>query len=88
MRRRVLTSLAAGFAITLLILALEAHRHNDFVALLQYPGFLAAAEIWGVHSDNYGMLVVLVLVNTLVYGLLVFAASMLIHLGRKASSRY
>lgn len=55
-RRLVLTSLAAGFAITLLIFALEAHRHNDFVSLLQYPGFLAAVEIWCLHCDSYGVL--------------------------------
>ena len=83
-RRRVLISSAAGITISLLLFALEAHHHNDAVMLLQSPGFLTAAEIWGIHSGGQGFLPVMLLVNTLVYSLLVFAAWMMIRPVRKA----
>ena len=81
--RRLLLSSALGFAITLVLLGLEAHRHNDTLMLLETPGFFTAAAIWGVHSDNYGVLPVALLVNTVVYALIAFAAWTLIHLVRK-----
>ena len=69
--KRILLSAIAGFAISVVLLALEAHRHDDDVMLLQYPGLFAAAEIWGVHSGSRRFLPVMLLVNTLVYGFIV-----------------
>jgi hypothetical protein len=82
-RKRLLLSAVAGFALTILLLALEAHRHNQIVALLEYPGVLAAIAIFGVNGGSSWFLPVMLFANTAVYGVFIFTAWMLVHVMRK-----
>ena len=52
LRKRLFLASAAGFSLSVLLAALEALRHRDIWMILQFPGFLAGASIWGVHSGG------------------------------------
>ena len=45
---------------------------RDFLILLQCPGFIVAASIWGVHAGGNFLLLVMGSVNAVVYGLIAF----------------
>ena len=66
---------AAGFSLSVLLAALEALRHRDVWMILQLPGFLVGASIWGVHSGGDTFEIVMVLINGLLYSLLLLLAS-------------
>lgn len=63
--------------ISALLLAIEAAPFHDlldrdFLIILQFPGFIIAASIWGVHAGGNFFLLVMVSVNAVVYGLIAF----------------
>jgi hypothetical protein len=45
---------------------------RDFLIILQLPGFITAASIWGVHAGGDFFLLVMVSVNAVAYGLIAF----------------
>ena len=45
---------------------------RDFLIILQCPGFIIAASIWGVHAGGIFFVLVMGSVNAVVYGLIAF----------------
>ena len=63
--------------ISALLLAMQAAPFHgfldrDFLIILQLPGFITAASIWGVHAGGNFFLLVMVSVNAVAYGLIAF----------------
>ncbi len=61
--------------ISALLLAMQAapvDLDRDFLLMLQCPGFIVAASIWGIHAGGIFFLLVMVSVNAAVYGLIAF----------------
>jgi len=90
LRRRVKFASVTGVFLSALLLALMlAPLHDlldrDFLIILQYPGFVLAASIWGVHAGGNLFLVVVGAVNAIVYGLIAFG---LFSLGGRPHSAY
>ena len=82
--KRVFVAAAAGFSFSAVLAVLEATRHLDVLMILQLPGFLFGAFIWGVHSGGNSFEVVLVLVNGVIYSaLLLIAVRVVIRLKHK-----
>ncbi len=72
--RQFFLASAVGFSLSVLLAVLEALRHHEVLMILQFPGFLAGASIWGVHSGGYAFEAVMVVVNGVLYSLLFFMA--------------
>jgi hypothetical protein len=66
-QKSALIPFSAGFAFSVLLAVLEALRHRDIWMILQLPGFLAGASIWGVHSGGDSFEIVMVVVNGILY---------------------
>jgi hypothetical protein len=81
MKRRLVLACAIGFVISVLLATFEDRRHSDVWMILQLPGLLAGASIWGVHSGGYSFEAVMVIVDTIVYSFLVLLASGLVRFG-------
>jgi hypothetical protein len=73
-RKLFFAAFGAGMAISITLTRLEASHYTNFVAMLQMPGFLAGALIWGVHSGGAWFEALMLSVNAAVYGvsLLIF----------------
>jgi hypothetical protein len=69
-QKSALFPFSTGFAFSVLLAVLEALRHRDIWMILQLPGFLAGASIWGVHSGGNGFEIVMVVVNGILYSAL------------------
>ena len=69
-QKSALLPFSAGFAFAVLLAILEALRHWDIWMILQLPGFLAGAYIWGVHSGGSSFEIVMVVVNGILYSTL------------------
>jgi hypothetical protein len=82
-RKRFLFAFAIGFGLSALLAALEALRHRDTWMILQLPGFLFGASIWGVHSGGNSFEAVMVIVNGVTYGFLFLIAWGLVRLAHK-----
>ena len=64
-----------GVFISALLLAMQVapmDLDRDFLIMLQSPGFIIAASIWGIHAGGIFFLLVMVIVNAAVYGLIAF----------------
>jgi hypothetical protein len=88
LRRRVLTSLTASILAAVLLLAVERATNSKALFALQFPGFLVAASIWGIHSGPENPVtgyMVSCAANALVYWPIAFGLSFLFR--RKGSSR-
>ncbi len=78
-----------GFSISVLLAMYEAVRlrgpaqHPLWVMILQAPGFLVGASIWGVHSGGNAFEVVMVFVNGIVYSSLLLVVWQLVKLAGK-----
>ncbi|HKO05147.1 MAG TPA: hypothetical protein VJW51_10375 [Candidatus Acidoferrales bacterium] len=83
LQKRLLTAFAAGFGLSVLLAALEALRGRYVWEILQAPGFIAGASIWGVHSGGNRFEAVMVVVNGVVYSFLLLIARWLVRLAQK-----
>lgn len=83
LRKRLFLASAAGFSLSVLLAALEALRHRDIWMILQFPGFLAGASIWGVHSGGNSFEAVMVVVDGVTYSFLFLVACGLVRLAQK-----
>jgi len=65
LHKRLFLASAAGFSLSILLAIMEALHHRDIWMILQLPGFLVGASIWGVHSGGNTFEAVMVAVNGL-----------------------
>jgi hypothetical protein len=84
--KRLFLASAAGFGLSVLLAALEALGHRELWMILQSPGFLIGASIWGVHSGGNSFEVVMVVVNGVIYSFLFLIAWRLVRLAHKAAN--
>jgi hypothetical protein len=82
-KESILPVAAVGFSLSVLLAALEALHHRDVWMILQLPGFLVGASIWGVHSGGYTFEIVMVLINGILYSLLLLFSWSILHVRRK-----
>jgi hypothetical protein len=83
--KRIFIAFVAGLTFSALLLVLEGRTVAGLRyiwGMLQIPGFIVGASIWGVHSGGNGFLAVMVLVNGFVYGFLLFVIWGLLRLAR------
>jgi hypothetical protein len=83
LRKRFFHAFVAGFSFSVLLASLEALHHSDVWMILQLPGFLVGASIWGVHSGGNTFEFVMVLIDGLLYSLLLLFAWSVFHMTRK-----
>lgn len=83
LQKRLIRASAAGLSLSVLLAVLEALHARDIWMVLQLPGFLAGASIWGVHSGGYSFEAVMVVVNGVIYSVLFLIAAALVRLAHK-----
>ena len=69
-QKSALFPFSAGFVFSVLLAVLNALHPRDIWMILQLPGFLAGASIWGVHSGGDSFEIVMVVVNGILYSVL------------------
>ena len=86
MSKPLLLSGALGFMLSGGLLAMEYLDRHDVWLILQSPGFIASASIWGVHGDQsggYRFLALMVGINWVAYSILFLIAFGVLRLARK-----
>jgi hypothetical protein len=86
--QKLFLACSLGLGFSALLIVLEAARHRDIWMILQLPGFLAGAAIWGVHSGGRKFEAVMIVINGAIYSILIIAAWKLLRLARKHPVRH
>jgi hypothetical protein len=78
--RHTAISIAAGTTLSAILFSMMTvtnGRLRDVFMLPQIPGFFTSAVIYGVHSGGRSFMIVMVVVNSIVYGLVFSCISLL-----------